>query len=59
MNPPRQSFQIIDFNFEIIMNLSSGPYDFCKMWKNYLAGCGWTEEEFESHLENEVFKKED
>ena len=59
MKPNKTPFEIVDFNFEVIMNLSPGPYDFCEMWKNYLIGCGWTEAEYEKHLEDEVFKAED
>lgn len=59
MNPPKLPFEMIDFNFEVIMNLSSGPYDFCKMWQGYLSGCGWTEEEFEKEMEKRIFSRED
>jgi hypothetical protein len=59
MKQSKTPFEIVNFNFEVIMNLSPDPYDFCEMWKNYLAGCGWTEEEYQKHLEDEVFKVED
>lgn len=55
----KTQFEVLDHNFEVIMNLSPGPYDFCEMWKNYLAGCGWTEEEFESEMEKRIFSPED
>lgn len=57
--PPRAVFELIDFNFEVIMNLSTDPYGFAHMWSSYLASVGWTEEEFEAEMERRVFSNPD
>lgn len=55
MKPPKTQFEILAFNFEVIINLCKDPYHFCEMWKNYLASCGWTEMEFEQTMDRKVF----
>lgn len=53
--PPRISFELLDFNCEIIMNLSPTAYDFAHMWTNYLQSCGWSEEDYELEMEKRIF----
>ena len=55
MKPP---FEVVDFKLEVISRLAVDAYDFCHLWRGYLTGCGWTEEEYEQALEQEVFPTE-
>lgn len=52
---PKASFETIDFNLDVVMDLSTGPYDFCELWQKYLSSCGWTEFEYEKEVERRIF----
>jgi hypothetical protein len=48
-------FYIVDFNSQIILDLSKDAYDFCELWQSYLLASGWTEEAYEAELSRQVF----
>lgn len=51
----RESFEIIEYNFEVLMGLAKGGYDFAHIWANYLSSVGWDEETYERELEKRIF----
>lgn len=53
----RESFEVIEYNFEIISALAKTGYEFAHIWTNYLKSSGWTEEEYESELASRVYSK--
>ena len=44
----RPTFETVDSYLETIINMATDGYDFCKLWSGFLAGVGWTEDEYES-----------
>ncbi len=57
MTSRREQFEVIDYNFEILMNLSGNAYEFAHMWQGYLTSCGWTEYEFEVELTRRMYSE--
>jgi len=51
--PTKIEFKIVNHYFEVIANLATDAYDFCKLWMKYLSSVGWTEDEFFQQLEKE------
>ncbi len=51
----RPTFETIDSYLETIISMATDGYDFCKLWSGYLAGVGWTENEYESEATRRIF----
>jgi hypothetical protein len=47
-------FEIIDFYFDKLCELSSSGEDFLTTWRAYLHGCGWTEDAYEEELTRRI-----
>jgi hypothetical protein len=53
----KASFELLDFYHDQLIELSPSAEVFCPLWKNFLTSNGWTEEEFEQRLTQEIFNK--
>ncbi len=53
----RLSFEILEYNFEVINKISKNGNDFAMMWNRYLASSGWQEEDYEDEVTRRMYSK--
>jgi hypothetical protein len=51
----RPTFETVDSYLDIIVRMAVDGYDFCKLWSGFLAGVGWTEDEYEAEADRRIF----